>query len=487
VIPSPLAPLQGSQSKSTSSRLAYTAGHAIGQAARAPWTTPRRLLAFRTATWVLAGLLLFAGETTLNRSRSSLQTIAKDTAPSIISAEEIGTALADLDANVANALLGTLAHRLAAEAAIEKQRVAATNGLVKSAEHITNGDAERGPLGAMILDLGRYLEKAAEAELLHARGDDAGARDAYWIATDLLHKKLLAAADQLDLSKKEQMDVAFANEIEENDAAEVVAAGFGGLLLGTLLWAQWFLFKRMRRMFNVPLLVATFAALGLTAYLIHAFSDTRKNLRVAKQDAFDSIYALVRARVLAYDANGDESRFLLDPTPFHGMENEFRRKVQRLTEEPVMSKKVTAQLAKANPKTRGPRPADLPTVKGILWDELRNITFPGEYDSAANMVTAFARYCAIDDQMRKAKSAGKDAEAIELAIGTKADDTNAALEQFDQALGRTLDINQAAFDQAVLQAQFELKRAEILDPGLTLLIVLCAWLGVRQRLKEYAA
>jgi hypothetical protein len=37
------------------------------------------------------------------------------------------------------------------------------------------------------------------------------------------------------------------------------------------------------------------------------------NLKVAKQDAFDSILALTQARAVSYDANADETRFLVDP------------------------------------------------------------------------------------------------------------------------------------------------------------------------------
>jgi hypothetical protein len=465
--------------------MAHDAGRVLGRALKAPWTTPRRLVAFRTVILVSAALLFFVAESALGRSRASLRTIGKDTAPSIIFLAQTGAALSNLDANVANALLGTAPYRATAEAAMEKQRVAATDSLVRSAENITNGDAERGAIGGMIVDLGRYLEGEAQAVMLHDRGVDEVARGTYLTATDLLHRKILAAADRLDSTKKSQMDAAFAFELEANGAAEFVAAGFGLLLLGSLVWTQWFLLRRTRRMINVPLLVATVAALGLTAYLIHAFSDTRENLRVAKLDAFDSIYALVRARSIAYDAEGDESRYLLDPSS--AREADFRRKVSMLTADPALSSVAHVQIVSANPKTRGVRSQDKPTIQGMLWDELRNITFRGEYEAAVDVLTSFARYYAIDDSIRGLKAAGKNAEAIELAIGPRPDESHAAFDKFDQALQATLAINQVAFDEAIYSAEAELKRAEYVDPGLTLLIALAGWLGVRQRLREYQA
>jgi hypothetical protein len=454
---------------------------------RRKWSTPQRLVGFRMLVWIFVGLLLFVGETTLGRARAALRTIARETAPSIVAVEAIGTALADLDANVANGLLGNAIHRAAAEAAIERQRVVATEGVVKAAENITNGYTERASIGAMTVDFGRYLEKEAEARLLHSRGDEVAARDAYWVATDLLHSQLLPAVDQLDTAKKEQMDVAYAAQLEANAGAEIAAGVMGLCLVACLLWAQWFLFRRMRRILNVPLVIATIASVGLSGYLVRCFSDTREDLRVAKLDAFDSIYALIRARALAYDANGDESRYLLDASPAKSFEREYQRKVDTLTGAPSLPKPAAIQLAAVNPATRGVLSHERPTIKGMLWDEVRNITFEGEYEAASDMLHAFASYSKIDGAMRDLKRAGKTADAIELGIGTRPDESNAAFDQFDRALQRTLDVNQKAFDGATARGEAEFKRAEILNPGLAILIALAGWFGIRQRLREYGA
>ena len=42
-------------------------------------------------------------------------------------------------------------------------------------------------------------------------------------------------------------------------------------------------------------------------------STEAEHLRVAKKDAFDSVLALTQARAVSYDANADESRYLIDP------------------------------------------------------------------------------------------------------------------------------------------------------------------------------
>jgi hypothetical protein len=473
--PLPPVPLTGA---------AYEAGRLARAAMRKQWTTPRRLFAFRTATWVLAALLLLVGETTLNRGRVALRTIAKDTAPSIVAAADIGTALADIDANVANGILGNAAHRAAAESTIERERLRVSEGILRAAENVTAGDAEKVPIRAMNLDLGRYLERQAEARLFHDTGDEGTARDRYWTATALLHDNLLAFADQLDNAKKTQMDAAYGAQHVANEGSEILASFVGGLLCLTLLWAQWFLVRRMRRMLNVPLLLATLAALGLTLHLARCFSDTREDLRVAKVDAFDSIYSLVRARTIAHDAKGDASRFLLDASPRRGLEREWNRKVALLTATPDMFPNAKTELAQANPKAKNHVHTN---TKGILWDEVRNITFDREYEAAVAMMNAFADYYAIDKRVRGLSKDGKLGQALEIGIGTESNEANAAFDRFDQALDKTRAINQAAFDDATGRAEAELKRAELVDPGMAILIAVLAWLGIRPRLREYQA
>jgi hypothetical protein len=160
---------------------------------RTPWNTPRLLRAFSLAIAVFSALLLLVGEATLARARSALKTIGKDAAPSIIAAQEINSALADLDANAANYLLGTAAHRVEAVRVFEERRTQATRKLVDAAENMKYGDAERLSIREMFDHFGRYLESFAEARYRHDRGDEAGALDAYHSATQTMHTKVLAS------------------------------------------------------------------------------------------------------------------------------------------------------------------------------------------------------------------------------------------------------------------------------------------------------
>jgi hypothetical protein len=215
-------------------------------------------------------------------------------------------------------------------------------------------------------------------------------------------------------------------------------------------------------------------------YLVGRFGAAREDLRVAKADAFESIHLLWKARAIAYDANADESRYLLDrrasPTLAQVDENAFFNKVKLLTTQPDLRSRVAGELFKH--RTGG--------IDGLFADELRNVTFPGEWPSAMEMIQAYAAYYAIDAQIRKLETSGQHDKAVDLCIGSGADQSNAAFAKFDQALDKTIQINRSYFDSSLAAADGGLRRAELFDPAFAVAIALLAYFGLRPRIREYA-
>src|SRR5205823_1740245 len=95
----------------------------------------------------------------IQKQRHGIKTVGKDTAPSIIAAQHIKAALADMDANVANALLDPPGKNLEAIQTAEERRQEAIKALVAAAENITYGEAERLPIQTLLLTLGTYAAK----------------------------------------------------------------------------------------------------------------------------------------------------------------------------------------------------------------------------------------------------------------------------------------------------------------------------------------
>jgi len=122
---------------------------------------------------------------------------------------------------------------------------------------------------------------------------------------------------------------------------------------------------------------------------------------------------------------------------------------------------------------------------GFLANELRNITFPGEQEAAAQTLTAWGKYVGIDGQIRALKNSGQTGAAITLCTGSAPDQSNGTYKTFDDALGHTLDINQKEFDGDVAQGSADLGALPVLAPLVMLAVALLAWFGIRPRLREY--
>ncbi|MBO1335669.1 hypothetical protein [Streptomyces sp. VRA16 Mangrove soil] len=97
-----------------------------------------------------------------------------------------------------------------------------------------------------------------------------------------------------------------------------------------LVRLQWYVARRFRRVLNPGLLAATLCALLAVTVGAQALAADSAQLRGARRDAFDSVVALARARAIAYDANADESRYLLDKERRTSYEDRFFAKAQKL-------------------------------------------------------------------------------------------------------------------------------------------------------------
>ncbi len=477
----------------------------------ARWPTPRLLKAHLAAVIALALLLLLVGEGTLAKARATLRTIGKDAAPSIVAAQEIQMHLADLDAAAATTLLGaaqvvevearraeaakagatfadyadaasTAAQQLEAAAQVfELRRASVTRRLVDASQNITYGDTEKVPVVAIVDGLQRYVSLVGEARGRTARGDARGAREQYRLATDLLHVHLLPAAQALDDANKSEMNTVYAESGRATAGSEWIAVGFGGALIVALVMTQAFTYRRFRRLTSPPLLLATVLALGFTGYLVQKFGAARADLKIAKEDAFESIHLLTRARALALDAKGDQRRFLLEEgrgAQAADLDRHFRSVVASLSSAPDFPPAAESAAAAADGSKALP-------FTGLFADELANVTFRGEREAALDMVRDFAGFHRADTTLRAraAKGSVEDLAAARLiALG----EGNNAFDLFDASAERVQLLNEDVFEKILGEADRGLKSAELWDPGLAIAIALLAWIAARPRLREYA-
>jgi hypothetical protein len=225
-------------------------------------------------------------------------------------------------------------------------------------------------------------------------------------------------------------------------------------------------------MINIPLAAATLLAVVAVFLNGRVLGYEAKQLKVAKSDAFDSVGYLSEAQADSADARALAMYGLIP----EGKEQSWPECVHELQN--LAATNSDAELQKSY------QVDSTPTFKGLLGNELRNITFDGEQDAANNELHSFGTFdhtvLSVQD---KENTSGID-EAIQLAFSPAGsiDSTSADL---DKAIGVTKGINQKQFEDARDRAFAGLTFPTISLNVLVLAIIVLAYFGIRQRTAEY--
>lgn len=452
--------------------------------ARRNWTTPQILWRAIWVLWICVLLMLSALFTASRVHSAALSTIGRDSAPNIIASQQIKTALADMDANAANELLLDASSGKEAQKTYLQRRREAATALIAAAQNIPSGDAERQrygeaervPIVNIQLGLGNY-----EALIQRAR-DLREARNpsfvtAYNQAAVILDNTLIPAADALDQANLKVLEGVYSGQRSRSGVVRALVFVGAALLVAILGVVQLFLLRRTHRIVNLPLFAASLLVLGFAAYSLQTLNAAEDDLKRAKEDAFTSIHALWRARAVAYAANSDESRYLLDPAHSKERTDAFLAKRDLLAKLPPNAAYSTEAQASGAGSS--------PSFTGYLADELNNITFPGEREAAAESLKAFGAYIDFDAKIRDLEGHGKPKEAIALCTRTAAGQSDWPFEKFNDAVLRTLKINQDAFDSSIKDGLAALKNFDVKAVVFSTVIAMLCLFGLLQRIREY--
>lgn len=440
------------------------------------WNTLQMLKAGRAGLLACVVLLLLAILVGIGVHRDAMKTVGQDAAPSIIAAQHIKSALADMDVQAVDELLLPDAASGAARA-YEARHEEAAKALIAAAENITYGASERTPIQTLQIGLGTYERLIQKARDYHeARRPDA--TEAYGEAAQLLDEHLLPAADALDQANHDVLERTYSRQSTSSFAARAFVLLVTLLTLAGIVIVQIFLSRRMRRSFNPLLVLSTLLILGLSVWALVGMSEEQSDLKVAKEDAFSSIHALWRARALAYEAKSDESRSLYDPAHAALDQALFVQHADALARLPPTetATELVAQLGSGS-HVRG--------LSGYLADELNNTTFYGERGAALTTFDDFEKYVHTADEVNQLARAGQARQAMAIALGTAPEASEGAFGRFDTSLDATLSINQNAFEGAVQSGLATLHAAEIKASLTAVLIAVLVFLGFAPRIREY--
>jgi hypothetical protein len=412
----------------------------------------------------------------------AVKTIAKDASPSILAGQGMRASLADMHSNLANELLAEPGAGKQTVDDFNKRRSEAVEDLLAAARNITYA-GEVPPVRTVLNELPRYEEFAARARLLHDQRNTQFLAE-HQAVDEVMRTKLLPAIDDLVVVNQRELDRAYQTEKTAAKVAWQLVLWTGGALLAAIVGVKVLLYLRMRRVVNPPLLAAAVLTACGWLWALVALWQSSSDLKVAKQDAFDSIAVLEAARATAYEANGDESRWLLNkikggkPDQIQLYATSFHEKAAKIAATPLHLSDPNL-LAEVDRLQKSPA-----ALTGYLAKELNNITFPNEFAAARETLQTFLTYLKIDQQIRDLKD---EQQAVELCLGTKPGQSNWAFAQFDTALSKTNKINRSYFESSMADAASWLRGLDWLLPlGLTLGVSLLTLLGLRPRLREYA-
>jgi hypothetical protein len=361
------------------------------------------------------------------------------------------------------------------------QQVTATSAGNPAAQHA---------VGTILGALSQYEALAADAILTNQNGNDPPGRPSaatlgyYQQATDLMQNAVLPAAGSLTSANANSLDSSYSQDHSAAQNGRLFIVLLGVVLIALLVAAQVFLAIRYRRMINLGLVAATLLAIVFTVAGAAQLGAQASQLRVAKVDAFDSILALSQARAVSYDANANESRYLVDPGRAAAYQNDFLTQSRQLADVGnVGIFQYDAALASDIDAYRSDN-ADV-RFNGYLGTEFRNITFPGERAAAVKALLAYQVYERDDRHLRALAKANLD-EAIAYDVGTSPGQSDWAFNNWDTALTSVIAINQDAFNTAIHDGHSDGSGWNGPIPAIAVVaIAVIALAGTRRRLAEY--
>ncbi|MEO3854588.1 hypothetical protein [Acrocarpospora sp. B8E8] len=446
-------------------------------------TVPGRIRAGAGVAVLAVGLLSALMGVALSHAGDGLRTIGHTAGPQVVATADLYYALSDMDAQVATVLLAGVEGGPSRKAALDRydQRRAQADSAVLQAADLARGDPTGQATVRAVLDgLGRYERLVSRALLLdeqspHAPGPPSQpALDAYRQATDLMRLDLLPKAYNLTLDSGTVVRHAYAAESSALLAGRFWVALGGALALAVLVALQVFVARRFRRAINPALLAATIVAGVLTVAGVLVLQRAADELRAAKEDGFDSVLVLSRARAIGNSLHGDESRYLLDPQRADTYEQVYLDKSQSVFYVPA------GNLDKYYAAVDGavaafPGEADF---LGFYGSEADRVTLPGQREALATVLTHYQQFQHDDRRMRQLATAGKNSDAVRQAMG-------ASFGAYDDTLVELTALRRQAFGAAVAAGNRALDGWDLLLPGAAVAAGLLILVGVRPRLAEY--
>jgi hypothetical protein len=464
--------------------LAWHFGHITGDMGRylaeiapALKTTPGQLRGMMLAVSLLALITFLVIRGAVSRHHAADKTVAIDAAPSIVAAQKAKAALAAMHAHAVRGLLGNPD----AAKEYEGQRAAATAALLKGAETITYGDAERKPMLKLLNGLLHYHERIVTARILADRNDRDGMIQQIRDADVILHTDLFPAAKALDDVNSEALDTKYKPQADWARWWEAGVVAVGITLVGMLVYVQVYFRRRFRRALSPQVVLAIALATGCVLFTASRLIASREDLRLAKEDAFASLHVLQKAKADGYVVLAAGQLRLLDPERAEAYKQRLSEAADRVAKLPdgLTFKQLATDAGKLNLKLAKDK-GRLPTgFGGYLREELDNITFDGEQPAAVAALTSFGEFA-------DATAVVRGDSPILLTGGLHSANLATKFARVNADLDTVIGINELNFNREIGRGEKLLDQCGTLNLWAMLGVVVLTAVGLYPRLREYA-
>ncbi|MBB6344454.1 hypothetical protein ACWGH8_35520 [Nonomuraea muscovyensis] len=438
-----------------------------------PLGVPGRIRVITAATVTALGVLLAALAVGGGTAGDGLRVIGRDAGPQVVATAGLYFGLSDMDAQVADALLMGKEYgerRRAALTRYDQRRAEANAALLKAFELSGDNAAERRTVQSVLDGLGRYERLAGQALLLDARsGHPAGSPPEdvvglYRQATDLMRQVLLPQAYNLTLESGTIVRATHDDKSASVPTLRAVVVVTGLVALACLVWLQFSLARRFRRLLAPALLAATAVTIAAVFGGVSVLGRNQLDLRTAKAEGFDPVLTVARARAISNSMQGDQSRYLLDKDRADTYEHTFLDKSQTVFYLPA-----------------GNLGAYHARVAGGATDYLGLMGVQVAGAEGQRVVAAYRKFQEADTALRAMVRDGRTGDAVAARLGP----VREAFDAYDRTLLALSQRHQAAFERAIGSGERALDTLWRLLPfaigGLGLLVVAGVW----PRLKEY--
>jgi len=411
------------------------------------------------------------------RNDSTVETVGSEATRGITAAQALKLNLAELDEIVVRNLLEAVPLEASGfPDAYNDKRAEVHDNLLIAAASTLEGDAYRQPLVNIEYALAHYHALVRDAFAAVEQGDAARATELYDDASEVMDETLLAEADFVDKANTYVLNDSYDRQKARSASTNRLMVASWIVLLAFLVAIQVLLLRRFRRLLNVALAAATLIAVAGGAYTLVQLGSSSSALTKAREDAFDEVHVLARARATMVSARAAEGHLILSLGNSDSMgdaRSDFEANAQllyRLEGQEPAGTEAVGPLARAG---RVPDEASgyLPTVATTERE--------GPRGPAREAVRAFGTFLAADAGLRHLVDGGDIGPAIALY------NSGQGFTEMAAAIDDAQTSGQATFDEhaaAAAAASDPVDEVTLVVAGAVLVLVL---LGLFQRLREY--